>query len=151
MVINIWNVASETSHLTLTDLYLCWNPAWRWGGRGERSGWRQCGGTTPGVVRVQSHWWPARVAAGTAAGSPPHSEGSLNTEKHTHKQDVIIYTYVVQKLRVQQWTTTRRANTPASRECLLLRSWMCRWCPHRVCKRSWRCRTLPLSHAYWWY
>lgn len=71
--------------LLATDPCLCWNPGWRWGGWGERSGWRRCGGRTPCVVRVQSHRQPVRDAAGTAAGSPPHSGDSLNTGKRIHR------------------------------------------------------------------
>lgn len=57
--------------------------------------------------------------------------------------------------KARQWIKEnfcwREKKTPASKECPLQRSWMCRWCPPRVCKLSWRCRTLPLSHARWWY
>lgn len=37
---------------------------------------------TPDDARVQLHLWPEQDAADTAAGSPPHFEGSLNTTPH---------------------------------------------------------------------
>lgn len=70
--------------LLVTDLYLCWSLVWHWEEWGERSDWRQCGGTIPGVARGLLRWPPAPGAAGTSVGSLPHSEGWWNTVNQTH-------------------------------------------------------------------